>query len=165
MAQAAIDITPKNSSGFPWSQSKLSLDDFENDFSFKKVKVRGIFDHSKEIQVEKMKNGELGVEVITPFYTHLNNKGEECGILVNRGWIPLDFKDLRMHYTGVSSGEITGVLYRGDAQTKYSKPNEPTIQRYTYVNPYDFSLIAQMRNFDEASQFMLKQIDTDVNAR
>jgi hypothetical protein len=46
----------------------------------------------------------------------------------------------------VTSGEVTGILYRGDAKTKYSKPNEPTINRYTAVNPYDISLISQMKN-------------------
>jgi cytochrome oxidase assembly protein ShyY1 len=128
------------------------------------VKVRGIFDHTKEFQVEKMRNGELGVEIITPFYTHLNEKGEHCGILVNRGWVPLDFKDLRQHLTGAHN-EITGVLYRGDASHKYSQPNEPTIQRYTSVNPYDISLVSQMTNFDESCKFVLMQIDTDENAR
>ncbi len=65
--------------------------------------------------------------MITPFYTHLNEKGEECGILVNRGFLPDDFKNVKMHYTGVTSGAITGVLYRGDSKTKYSSTNEPTI--------------------------------------
>lgn len=164
MKAEAVDITPANKGNFPWSKA-ANIDDFENDFSFKKVKVRGIFDHTREIQVEKMKDGEKGVEVITPFYTHLNEKNEECGILVNRGWVPLDFKDLKMHYTGVVSGEITGILYRGDAATKYSLPNEPTIERYYNVNPYDFSLITQIKNQDEASKFMLMQIDTNADAR
>lgn len=38
-------------------------------------------------------------------------------------------------------GTIKGVLYRGDAKTKYSKPNSPTIQVYHNVDPYDISLI------------------------
>ena len=141
LAQAAIDITPQNKGSFVWSKAQ-DIDQFESDYSFKKVKVRGIFDHNKEIQVEKMHNGEKGVEIITPFFTHLNEKGEEVGLLVNRGWVPHDLKDLKYHYTGATSGEITGVLYRGDNQTKYSLPNEPTIDRYHYVNPHDLSLIS-----------------------
>jgi cytochrome oxidase assembly protein ShyY1 len=164
LGQQAIDITPQNKGQFVWSKA-ANLDAFENDYSFKKVKVRGIFDHTREIQVEKMRNGEKGVEIITPFYTHLNEKNEECGILVNRGWVPLDFKDLKMHYTSPVSGEIQGLLYRGDAQTKYSKANEPTILRYHSTNPYDFSLITQMKNQEEASKFMLMLLDTDPNAR
>lgn len=164
LAQAAQDITPQNKSAFLWSKAK-NIDDFESEYSFKKVKVRGIFDHRNEIQVEKLRNGEKGVEIVTPFYTHLNEKGEECGILVNRGWVPHDLKDVKMHYTGITSGEITGLLYRGDAKNKYSKPNEPTVDRYTVVDPSDFALITQMKNRDEASQFMLMQIDENENAR
>ena len=126
MNQAPVDITPANKGQFAWSKTQ-NLSDFEDEYSFKKVKVRGIFDHTKEIQVEKMRNGEKGVEIITPFYTHLNDKGEECGVLVNRGWVPEDFKDLKYHYTGTTSGEVVGFLYRGDAPNKYSKKNEPTI--------------------------------------
>lgn len=165
MSQQAVDITPANKGSFPWAAKGVNVDDFERDYSFKKVKLRGIFDHGKEFQVEKVKNGEKGVEVITPFYTHLNEKGEEVGILVNRGWVPLDFKDLKMHYTGVVSGEITGVLYRGDAETKYSRANEPTIERYRYVSPSDFSLIAQLGNQEESGKFLLLQIDTNPDAR
>lgn len=51
-----------------------------------------------------------------------------------------------MHYTGVVSGEVVGLLYRGDSKTKYTQPNEPTITRFHRVDPYDFSLIAQMKN-------------------
>lgn len=36
---------------------------------------------------------EKGVEVITPFYTHLDKDQKLQGILVNRGWIPWDLKD------------------------------------------------------------------------
>jgi cytochrome oxidase assembly protein ShyY1 len=164
LSQQAVDITPLNNGSFLWSKAK-NIDDFENDYSFKKVSVRGIFDHNKEIQVEKIRNGEKGVDVITPLYTHLNDKGEECGILVNRGWVPLDFKDLKMHYTSSVSGEVQGVLYRGDATTKYSVANEPTIERYHTVNPYDISLIAQMRNLEESSKFMLLQVDVNPESR
>ena len=131
----------------------------------KPVKIRGIFDHEKEIFVEKNQRGEKGMEVITPFFTHLNEKGEECGIFVNRGWVPKDLFDTKSHYTGTMIGEIVGILYRGDNETKYSKANEPTINRYSHVNPKDFGLITQMKNREEAGQFMLKQIDHDENLR
>ena len=38
----------------------------------KPVSVKGIFDHSKEIRVEKMRNGEKGFDIVTPFYSHLD---------------------------------------------------------------------------------------------
>ena len=57
---------------------------------------------------------------------------------------------------GAGSGEVIGVLYRGDAKTKYSQPNDPTVANYTSVNPYDFAVISQLSNRAEASQFMLQ---------
>jgi cytochrome oxidase assembly protein ShyY1 len=63
----------------------------------KPVSIKGFFDNSKELWVEKYKNGDKGVEIVTPFYTHLNDKGEECGIMVNRGWIPHDLKEQKLH--------------------------------------------------------------------
>ena len=56
-----------------------------------------------------------------------------------------------MHYTSTVSGEITGILYKGDPKTKYSLPNEPTQLRYTRVDPSDLALVMQMKNIDEAS--------------
>ena len=62
-------------------------------------------------------------------------------------------------------GAIRGVLYRGDARTKYSKPNSPTIQNYTDVQPNELALIMQAPNREEASQMMLHMIDFDPERR
>ena len=59
----------------------------------KPVEIRGIFDHTKEIQINKVYRDEKGVDIITPLYTHLNSEGKPCGILVNRGWVPHDLKN------------------------------------------------------------------------
>lgn len=166
MAQPAVDITPLNGKGgFLWSKPNINVDEFENDHSFKKIKVKGMFNHEQEIRVEQKKNFEKGSYIITPFYTHLNEKGEECGILVNRGWVPKDLVDLKLHYTGTTSGTITGLLYRGDAKTKYSRPNTPTLDLYHTITPLDFALIDRLGNIDEAAKFMLMQIDENPNIR
>ncbi len=75
--------------------------------------------------------------------------------MVNKGWVPHDLKDMKMHLYGTHSGTATGLLYRGDAKTKYSKPNEPLLPKYYRSDPYDCSVIAQLNNLDEASKFML----------
>ena len=132
----------------------------------KPIKIKGIFDHPNEIQVRKNNaSGEKGVEIITPFYTHLNSSGEPCGVLVNRGWVPADFRNKKYHYNSNNTGYITGILYTGDAKTKYSKNNEVLAQVYHHVTPSDFALLNKMNNLDEASQFMVKQIDTDEQKR
>ena len=107
----------------------------------KPVSVKGIFDHTREIMVDKERNCEKGVDIVTPFYTHLDADGKEQAILVNRGWVPWDLKDQKMHFATDNMGTISGVLYRGDVETKYSKLNNPTIGQYLTVRPYDFSLL------------------------
>ena len=129
----------------------------------KPVQLKGIFDTSKEIQVEKFYRGEKGVQIIVPFYTHLDSNGKECAILVNRGWVPFDLKDQRLH--SVVQGKVKGVLYRGDAKTKYSVPNSPTISFYQNVTPYDLAVVDQLPNLQEASQFMLHQVDFDEDRK
>ena len=156
MSQPPVDITPNlTDRKFIWSKA-ADLDKFEDEYSLRPVKITGIFDHTKEYFVYKYRDGEKGADVIVPFYTHLNEKGEECGILVNRGFLTYDLIQTKQHYIGTSAGEIVGVLYRGDNPTKYSKPNSPTIAHYTIVKPYDFALMAQLKNREEASQFMLQ---------
>ena len=110
----------------------------------KPVQVRGVFDHENEIQVEKMRGTEKGAYVVTPFYTHLDAQGKENAILVNRGWVPEDLRQQRLHYYNNSMGTIKGVLYRGEALTKYSVPNSPTVSLYTSVRPEDISLVTQL---------------------
>lgn len=75
LSQQAEDITPANKGQFVWTAEKADLDKFEADWSMKPVQVRGIFDHTREVQVEKIRNGEKGVDVVTPFYTHLDASG------------------------------------------------------------------------------------------
>ena len=71
----ATDITPANKDSFIWSKEDGKIDKFEQAWSMKPVKVSGIFDHTRENRIEKMRNGEKGVDIVTPFYTHLDGKG------------------------------------------------------------------------------------------
>ena len=63
----------------------------------KPVAVKGIYDHEREIRVEKTKNSEKGYQIATPFYTHLDKNGQACAILVNRGWVPYDLVNTKQH--------------------------------------------------------------------
>lgn len=107
-----MNITPKNGANFPWTGKDLNK--FESEWSMKPVELNGMMDHSKETFVEKWKNGEKGVEIVTPFYTHLNKNEEPCAILVNRGWMPWDLRNFRYDKADSSVTKVQGVLYRGD---------------------------------------------------
>lgn len=41
-------------------------------------------------------------------------------------------------------------MYRGDAQTKYSKPNIPGQNYFRYSNPAEMAALCQLANADEA---------------
>lgn len=60
-----------------------------------------------------------------------------------------------MHYNSGNGSSVTGILYRGDEKTKHSNPNEPLEHIYTRVDPYDFSLVNNLNNKEEAGKFML----------
>lgn len=139
------DITPLNKRNHIWTGK--DLDQFEKEWSMKPVAISGVFDHSREIQVAKTNfRGEKGVQVITPFYTHLDASGKEQAIIVNRGWLPEDFRYAKYHYSTAVAGKITGVLYRGDAKTKYWQPNCPQLEKYHNVTAHDCSLVMQLPN-------------------
>lgn len=89
LKQEPVDITPSSSKPLPWVGK--DVEKFEREWSLKPVKIRGIYDMTNEVRVSKLKNGEKGFDIIVPFYTHLNDKEEPCGIMVNKGWLPHDF--------------------------------------------------------------------------
>ncbi len=127
LTRDAIDITPTDGK-FPWTKAK-NLDDFEENFSFKPVKIRGYLATIEETRVRKVVNGEKVFEIICPLYTHLNESGEKCGILVNRGVLSRDFHNQNRHRHPTEE-PIYGILYRGDSKHKYSVPNAPIISHF-----------------------------------
>ena len=121
------------------------LNKFAEEYNFKPVTMNGYVDHDREIQILKWKNGEKGVEVITPFYTHLNKQEQACGIMVNRGWMPWDLKDFRYDRNN-NNVQFTGVLYRGEAKTKYTKPNIPSQNQFNHADPAELAALCQLGN-------------------
>lgn len=155
----AIDISPTNGQ-FPFS-GKTS-EEVEAEYGFKKVKVNGIIDFDKETLVETIWEGEKGYHVINPLYTHVNEKNEPCGILVNRGFLPKDFITQREHHDAQSSGIFEGVLYAGDNLGKYDdQPNTPIRNQWTKVIPNQIALASGLKNREDAGVAMLKLVEFD----
>ena len=161
LTKAAQDITPKNGGSFPWAG--VAPEKFEAEWGMKPVALKGFLDHDKELKVLKWQNGEKGVEVITPFYTHLDKNEKPCAVLVNRGWMPWDLMDYKQDRNN-SVTKVQGILYRGDCKTKYSKPNQPALSNYHSVYPEELAVISQLPN-PESRTFMLKAVDFDMEAR
>ena len=116
-----MDISPDKNGLYPFSGK--SKDQILKEFSFKKVKLTGVWDHNQELRITKKKDGLNGFEIITPFITHLNKQGEKCGLMVNRGWIVEDLIARNLHYRTEPKETITGYIYGGDHRQKYDIEN------------------------------------------
>lgn len=116
----------------------------------KPVTLKGYLAIDKQVFVEKEKDHERGVDVIAPFYTHLDKNNRPCGVLVNRGWMPWDLKDIKKDRE-VDVSKVSGILYRGDAKTIDSKKNVPVMQSLFYTYPEELAVLLAMNNETEAS--------------
>lgn len=60
------------------------------EFEYRKVRIKGSFDDSKEILIQsRTRDGELGFHLITPF---LRSDGGQP-ILINRGFLKREFRE------------------------------------------------------------------------
>lgn len=116
----------------------------------KPVTLKGYLDLNKQIEIEKQKDNERGVELVAPFYTHLDKDDRPCGILVNRGWVPRDLREIRLDYE-TSRFTVQGILYRGDVSTRESKKNVPIHHAFWSAKPEELSVFMNYANEDEAS--------------
>ena len=77
--------------------------------------------------VVRTRDGDRGYDVITPFHTEVNAKtGGLQGIFVNRGRIPIEYKDSKIHHNTSPNVimEIEGVLNISEGADRLG--NEPT---------------------------------------
>lgn len=102
---------------------KMQKEEFDDKWLYKPVKIRGLFDHEKEVFVSRTRDGDRAYEVITPLYTRVEKKtGDLHGIIVNRGRIPFEYKDSKMHLTPPNQEqEVEGVLFYSEGEDQYTK--------------------------------------------
>eukprot|EP01097_Dermamoeba_algensis_P008741 TRINITY_DN5932_c0_g1_i1.p1 TRINITY_DN5932_c0_g1~~TRINITY_DN5932_c0_g1_i1.p1 ORF type:complete len:180 (-),score=40.58 TRINITY_DN5932_c0_g1_i1:92-631(-) len=91
-----------NSDNIPLSEEE------KNEMDFRRVKIEGSFDHSKELIIgPRFHDGKLGYHLITPF----NLADEKANrILVNRGWVPQK-ADLNQFHKPTEC-ELEGIIRR-----------------------------------------------------
>lgn len=111
LEREAIDITPTDGK-FIWSKTN-DLENFEKNWQLKPVVINGHLATNEEVRVNKIRDNERGYDIIAPLYTHLNDMGEPCGILVNRGFLTNAFIS-NTNYTNIRQGPIYGLLYKGE---------------------------------------------------
>lgn len=155
----AIDLTPEDGK---FAFHGMSSDEIEDKYGFKKVKIRGIIDFKQETKVKTIYRGEEGFFIFNPLYTHVNEKKEGCGIMVNRGFISEDLEQTRDRHLAQSTGEFEGILYPGDKWNKYDfMPNTPKANKFTKAVPSHLSLMAHLKNREDSDRAMLMLVEFD----
>lgn len=159
LTSEAIDITPTDGK---FVFSGLTQDQIDEQYGFKKVKVKGVIDIDHEIRIEGRYRGERGFFIVNPLYTHVNEDKEPCGIMVNRGFLSYDWHQMREHKTSQSEGEFEGIIYTGDKWSKYDfAPNTPIYNDWKKAVPSHLSLEAGLKNREDADKAMLMLVEFD----
>ena len=95
-----------------------------NPTNFKKIKFEGILDNSKIIYLYSLsEKGEPGFDIVNPI--SINNKS----YLINRGWIPRDFKS-KKYFSDESKFE--GIL-KLKSKFNYFKPDNDLNKNYWFT--------------------------------
>jgi cytochrome oxidase assembly protein ShyY1 len=140
---------------FPWAD--IDESQLKADWEFMPVKVKGHFDNTKTVYIQRTKDNEPGYQMVNPFY---------CGdvaILVDRGWVPGDWLEIRDNFESYLNKptEIIGILYKGDKLNKYSEDKITTDNNILLtMDPGNIAEICKLNNV--SGQFMLKELSTGV---
>ena len=135
---------------------------FDEKWLYRPLSIKGIFDHTKETLVQRTRDGTGGYDVITPMYTSVDSKtGSLTGIFVNRGRIPLNYKESKIHHnTGKSEVvEVEGVLF-------YSEGLEKTDDKdgcYLKIDLESFVQKTSLENKEFATFAYLKAVELKLN--
>lgn len=80
----------------------LAIDEWE----FRRVTLTGHFLHDQELHVlNRSLNGNPGLHVFTPL--RRTDVPDGSVVLVNRGWVPFDRKEIEARPDGLTTGEVT----------------------------------------------------------
>ncbi|KAK3088361.1 hypothetical protein FSP39_018165 [Pinctada imbricata] len=118
----------------PHSVEELQSDAME----FCPVRLTGEFIHKMEIQVgfrpshhpelNPSQANKLGVYILTPFRV----KDSDLTVIVNRGWVPLNFRSRHTRSKGNVEGEvtITGLVVNGERKVFFARDNPDPSKRW-----------------------------------
>ena len=102
------------------------------EFEFRRVRIEGVFLHDREMFLgARSLMGHLGYHVITPL-----RRADGSLILVDRGWIPLDYKDPTLRTAAQSRGTVLleGALRTGGRKGRFTPDNVPKNNFWFYVD-------------------------------
>jgi len=134
-----------------WSQN--------HDVDYMPVKLKGSFDHQREMYYYNTWNGKVGWNVITPLIL-----SDGRIVLLNRGFVPADLKDKDSRQSGLIDGivEIVG-LARNPVMEKPNSliPDNQPNQREFFWKSY--SQMAKLAGADNVNQILPFLVDQGKN--
>ena len=159
----------------PWKQlymfwHRMPDQEYEAYYKFAPFFLLGQLDLSKEILIPRNKkfNGISyeGFDVINPIYCYEGGKisiraalaGEDpvsidrAAIIVNRGWIPAQYRDKRSRPGEVNTKKlfkINGTFRKGKNVHDYKIPNDPDSNEWNNLSLEDIGIYWELPNFDE----------------
>jgi surfeit locus 1 family protein len=113
-----------------------------SEFEFRKVALRGAFDHAHEFYLAaRSLNGNVGYWIVTPF-----RPDGGATVLVNRGWVPENKKLPASRQEGQVAGPVTltGVIRLPQTKTWFQPDNEPDRNVWFYLAPAEMAAAAHL---------------------
>eukprot|EP00347_Sterkiella_histriomuscorum_P006546 403352358 len=148
---------------------ELSVDvikqpDFEDKWLYRPVRIRGILDNEKETFIQRPKSGEKGVEVVTPLYTSVSDQGELQGIMIDRGWIQEQNKDLKIHWNKRDNQEqaIEGILVYGEGKSETGMQDD--LVNKIRIDLEELIKLTEFQNKEQATKIMIKEVNFAQNS-
>jgi cytochrome oxidase assembly protein ShyY1 len=117
-----------------------------------------------------------GFDVLNPLYCYEGGKVsfkaafakedpvkvERAAIIVNRGWIPAQYRDKKSRPHEINSREltkITGVWRKGKNVHDYKVPNNPDNNEWHNIALEDIGIFWELPNYDEAKFYYFQAVD------
>ncbi|MAT41786.1 MAG: hypothetical protein CL609_05550 [Anaerolineaceae bacterium] len=107
------------------------------DMEYREILVNGVYDFKNEVYLQnQVYDGLPGYHVLTPL---IINNGESA-VIVNRGWIPLDFSESEIkEFQPQGNVSISGVIRLGLVDTTFKNglgtlEDDGTIRYWKYIN-------------------------------
>ena len=123
------------------------------DDEYRRVRLSGVFDHSKEVLATAATELGGGFWVLTPL-----SLSDGTTVLVNRGFVPTGRRDPATRVEGQTEGEVTvtGLLRISEPDGAFLRDNDPAANRW-YSR--DVAAIARAKGLPDAAPYF---VDADA---
>ena len=140
----------------------MSKEEFEKQWIYRPVRVRGVLDNQEEVLIQRPNNGEKGLQVVTPLYTG-EKDGNLKGLFIDRGWLAQDLSNLKAHHDGNGRDPvyIEGVVIYGEGKSFTGKNNDEINK--IRIDLEEFMPRAQFSNRKQALSIMIKEINFSIH--